>query len=627
MPASSQSLKGRISPMRWLLPIIGFASLSAAIPSPQYSSSTHSHAKRWGDLVQRHSWPAVPKGWKFHSDVPEDYKMTLRIGLKQHRFDALANTLFQISDPSHTRYGAHLSKSQVESLVAPHATSVSIIDDWLRGHGIDLSDSNSVSRSSGGDWITVEVTMPQVEEMLNAKYGVYSYGLDSDSKDASSSNRDYVVRTLAYSLPQAVHDHITVISPTTYFGTWRSMRATSFVDTTEVLADVDQNKLAVVTHDGVDIPVDCITNMTPDCLRRLYNIWYKPQATHLNKLGIVGYLGEFGNRADLQIFYERYMPSALGTSYNTTLVNGGGDDQSKPGREANLDIQYAVSISYPTPNIYYSVGGSPPFIPDSRTVKNTNEPYLEWLHWILALKDEEIPKTITTSYGDDEQTVPYDYQITVCNLFAQLGARGVSILFSSGDVGVGGGDCMTNDGSNKKRFQPGFPGTCPFVTTVGSTTHIPERVVNFSSGGFSNTFPRPSYQDAAVSTYLQAIGGMYSGLYNASGRGVPDIAAQGTRFKVILGGETKAIGGTSASTPVVAAMIALINDYRLANKKPTLGFLNPMLYSENVTRVLNDVTEGSNPGCGTTGFPAREGWDPATGLGTPDFLRLLATLG
>lgn len=154
-------------------------------------------------------------------------------------------------------------------------------------------------------------------------------------------------------------------------------------------------------------------------------------------------------------------------------------------------------------------------------------------------------------------------------------------------VSVGGGDCMANDGSNKKRFQPGFPGTCPFVTTVsaasivplrqitnsfqvGSTTHIPERVVNFSSGGFSNTFPRPSYQDAAVTTYLQAIGGMYSGLYkyvysnmlnnvlivnisspfSASGRGVPDIAAQGTRFKVILGGETKAIGGTSASTPV-----------------------------------------------------------------------------
>lgn len=187
----------------------------------------------------------------------------------------------------------------MESLVAPHATSVGIIDDWLLENGVDLSDSNSVSRSSGGDWIAVKVTVPQVEKMLNAKYGVYSFGLDSDS--SSKKSRDYVVRTLAYSVPQVVHDHITVISPTTYFGTWRSMRATSFVDTTEALEDVDQNKLAVVTHDGVDIPVDCITNMTPDCLRRLYNIWYTPQATHLNKLGIVGYLGEFGNRADLQV--------------------------------------------------------------------------------------------------------------------------------------------------------------------------------------------------------------------------------------------------------------------------------------------------------------------------------------
>lgn len=64
----------------------------------------------------------------------------------------------------------------------------------------------------------------------------------------------------------------------------------------------------------------------------------------------------------------------------------------------------------------------------------------------------------TTSYGDDEQTVPFDYATTVCNLFAQLGARGSSIFFSSGDDGVGAGDCLTNDGKKIKRFQPNFPG-------------------------------------------------------------------------------------------------------------------------------------------------------------------------
>ena len=55
--------------------------------------------------------------------------------------------------------------------------------------------------------------------------------------------------------------------------------------------------------------------------------------------------------------------------------------------------------------------------------------------------------------------VPLDYAQTVCNLFAQLGARGSSVMFSSGDDGVGGGDCLTNDGKNTKQFQPNFPGT------------------------------------------------------------------------------------------------------------------------------------------------------------------------
>lgn len=71
--------------------------------------------------------------------------------------------------------------------------------------------------------------------------------------------------------------------------------------------------------------------------------------------------------------------------------------------QANLDIQYTEGISFPTPNIYYSTGGSPPFIPDSETPTNTNEPYLDWLNFVLA--QSSVPQTFTTSYGDDEQTV------------------------------------------------------------------------------------------------------------------------------------------------------------------------------------------------------------------------------
>jgi tripeptidyl-peptidase-1 len=105
-----------------------------------------------------------------------------------------------------------------------------------------------------------------------------------------------------------------------------------------------------------------------------------------------------------------------------------------------------------------STGGSPPFTPDENTPTNTNEPYLDWLNFTLA--QTSIPQVLTTSYGDDEQTVPYDYAVSVCNLFAQLGARGSSVLFSSGDSGVGGGGCTTNDGKSTVQFLPSFPASC-----------------------------------------------------------------------------------------------------------------------------------------------------------------------
>ena len=76
----------------------------------------------------------------------------------------------------------------------------------------------------------------------------------------------------------------------------------------------------------------------------------------------------------------------------------------------------------------------------------------------------------------------------LCNAYAQLGARGTSILFASGDGGVAGSQTTTCS----KSFLPTFPSGCPFMTSVGATTRTsPEIGVAFSSGGFSNYFARP----------------------------------------------------------------------------------------------------------------------------------------
>jgi len=104
-------------------------------------------------------------------------------------------------------------------------------------------------------------------------------------------------------------------------------------------------------------------------------------------------------------------------------------------------------------------------------------------------------------------------------------------------------------------------------------------------------------------------------------RAFPDISANGVNYVVAIGGSFWLVYGTSASTPVIGAMFALINDARLVQGKQSIGFVNPVLY-EN-PKAFHDITVGNNPGCGTNGFAATKGWDPVTGLGTPDFKKLL----
>lgn len=267
--------------------------------------------------------------------------------------------------------------------------------------------------------------------------------------------------------------------------------------------------------------------------------------------------------------------------------------------------------------------------PDEPNQPGSNEPYLEWLTYVLDQDDSALPQTISTSYGEEEQSVPQDYAERVCNMFMQLGARGVSVLFASGDSGPGNNCERVSDGA--PYFNPTFPAGCPYLTSVGAVTGTnPESAVSFSSGGFSMYHARPSYQDTAVPAYLDMIGSTYSSYFNASGRGIPDVAAQGQNFAVYTGGRLAGVSGTSASCPAFSAVVALLNAARASQGQAPLGFLNPFLY--NNSAALTDITSGAGVGCqGSSGFGyngaswnATAGWDPVTGLGTPLFDQLLA---
>ncbi|TCD70002.1 hypothetical protein EIP91_005252 [Steccherinum ochraceum] len=573
---------------------------------------------------------AHPRGWVKSHPAPADAIIELRIALPQSNFEELERHLYEVSDPFHTRYGQHLSKAEVEALVAPHPESIHVVNEWLASHGLY---EHELTRSPAKDWVRVSVPVGLAEKMMDAEYHVWVNDKDGDT----------IIRTTKYSVPEDVHDHIELIQPTTLFSNLRGMDTTfRFTDADANVQQVSPNvpPISVPSASGGKVDASCNQTITVSCIRELYNaVGFTPSGKDGNQIGITGYLEQFANIADLQLFFADQVPAALNSTFKFISVKGGLNNQSieAAGAEANLDTQFAFGLTHPTPATFFSTAGRPPFIPSVGSPTNTNEPYTDWLDFVLSQRT--IPQTISTSYADSEQTVPVSFARRACNGFAQLGARGVSLTFSSGDGGVGDGDpdpatqeCFSNDGRNITRFDPLFPPSCPFVTSVGGTIHIPETAVDFSGGGFSNVFPRPSYQDVAVKGFLNKLPkGTYAGLFNPDGRAIPDVAAQADLFRIFLSGRAVSIGGTSAAAPTFAAIISLLNDARLSKKQKPLGFLNPLIYAlaREHPKAFNDITVGNNPGCGTPGFNATKGWDAITGVGTPNFgvLKELVTSG
>jgi len=282
------------------------------------------------------------------------------------------------------------------------------------------------------------------------------------------------------------------------------------------------------------------------------------------------------------------------------------------------------------------------------------EPFLEWIMDVLSTSDA--PFVNSVSYGDDESSLTLDYMNRVNVEFQKAAVRGISLLFATGDTGVWGGSSV--DGGVLPASVPSFPPSSPYVTAVGATLFsreiIPICQENFfglpipchivgevtsstkvgsritSGGGFSNVFGTASYQKDVVNSYVQQLN-IPSSFYNATGRAYPDISAIGHNYLVILGGQIVPVDGTSASTPVVAGIITLLNDVLLNSGYPPLGFLNPLLYQTlaNNGTAFNDIKMGDNSCseiswiCSEYGFPATIGWDAATGVGSPNFNVLL----
>ncbi|OCH90805.1 family S53 protease [Obba rivulosa] len=537
-------------------------------------------------LMQRHDVRSdVPSGFVQGGPASPDTMLKMRLALVQSDPDGLVKALYDVSTPGSALYGQHLTREEAAAFAAPTSETQQVVNAWLAEN-----DITATPLTPAGDWLSFSVPASKANELFDADFTVFTH--ESTGKQA--------IRTLAYSLPADLQGHIDFVHPTTVFPQFKLNRAVSFKPLKKNLTERA-------------LPASCASEVTPSCLQELYGIPTAAATQSSNKIGVSGFIEEFANQADLKEFLENFRPDiSSSTTFTVADVDGGSNPQSRDeaGLEANLDTQYTVGIATGVPNVFISVGED-----------NTDgiDGFLDEINFLLG--ESPPPQVLSTSYSFNEPELPFSLANNLCNAYAQLGAVGTSILFSSGDGGVSGGQsesCTT--------FVPTFPSTCPFVTSVGATQgSSPEVAASFSSGGFSTLFAIPSYQADDVSSFLSSIGNTNSGKFNSSGRAFPDISAQGVDVVIVFEGETGTVDGTSCSTPISASIIALVNDKLAAAGKPPLGFLNPLFYAN--PSVFTDITSGDNPGCDTNGFSAQAGWDPVTGLGTPNFASLLALAG
>jgi tetratricopeptide (TPR) repeat protein len=321
---------------------------------------------------------------------------------------------------------------------------------------------------------------------------------------------------------------------------------------------------------------------------------------------------------DLQAYFQK-IGVRLPTVSSILIDHAGNEPTSADSAdgEVMLDIEVAGAVA-PGANIAVY------FAPN-----NGDQGFLDAIS--AAIHDaERTPTVISISWGGPENNNDRQAINAYHELFAAAAVLGITICVASGDHGTADMDALHWD----QGMHVDHPACDDLVLACGGTqtddANGPDVAWNdgtpFSvttsdgggwatGGGISTIFTLPTYQEN--------VGVPVSIDTGQPGRGVPDIAMSAVNYFVRVDSYEGISGGTSAVAPLMAGLVARLNQA----KRNRLGFLNPFLYSHAGGGVVHDVVVGTNEIRNTLrGYAAGPGWDACTGLGTPDGLAILNAL-
>ncbi len=380
-------------------------------------------------------------------------------------------------------------------------------------------------------------------------------------------------------------------------------------------------------------PPAAITAFYPAEIAKLYD--FPADVTGQGqKIGIVELGGGF-RQSDLDTYFAQAGVSNPPTVTVSSFAGGGANspgtdplDPANPDIEVLLDIEVAGSVA-PGAEIvlYFAKDASDQGFLDAMTAA-IHDPQNALTAISVSWGGPEAGKTAT---GTDSGTTA-QFQDNFDQALQSAAHLGITVCVASGDSGSA--DSAASGTSSDSGAHVDFPASSPYALGCGGTRItaaggvITSEVVwhsgqNIGSGGgVSRFFPLPPYQaNANVPPATNPAGPVM--------RGVPDVAgnaASESGYRVLCDGQEfpdaakqlPGIGGTSAVAPLWAGLVALLAQSLGAK----LGWIHPQLYAlAPSTGAFHDITSGSNGD-----YQAAPGWDPCTGLGSPDGQKLREAL-
>lgn len=511
------------------------------------------------------------------------------VAMRQRNTDILLDAFHNVSNPEHPQYAQYWSQEKIDALVAPPEAEVCDLLAYLALYGVKCERRGGAAlECTGFDLNCMNLRAPDLLEFVESHEGImapWDNPVCLNTPHSVGDGDGYVAREVMLELYNVTH--------------------------------------GVVKNPGISV-----------CA--------------------VEYQGAGGiSESDLE---KQQQLNGEPTKPLAKIVGGNGS----PMLEAQLDVQMMSQVAensdvwlWDSPKWVYSFAVN--------FLNATDIPDILSMSWGWSARDQ-----CSAGLGPCPGNMTSAQYLHRTNLeYAKMGLRGVSVMVSSGDAGAAG---RTNEGCSIGQgvpaVNPAFPGSSPYVTSVSATYLVPEQpksdntwqsplcqqygcvngtkelpcnfaVTGWTTGGGFGIFDekQTTWQADAVKAWVQSKA-LRPPNFKEGGRGYPDVSALGHYCPIVSGGQVMGVDGTSCSAPVFAALVALLNDHQVSQGKPKLGFINPVLYKmwADNKKIFHDITQGNNwcteSGCcnSTFGYEAAVGWDPVTGLGTPNFGLMLEWL-